>query len=317
MNNNFKKFLPSRKVVAFVIVPLFFVVLFILIESYFKKGEIEKKVAKEKLEKSIKYNVSEKDTDDDGLLDWQERLYKTDVNNPDTDNDGVLDGKEVKKGTDPTDTFNSKKSQNDVKKINEDTEKQILNKELNVTEKVARELFMKTVDIKKEGLNKNIGALNFAAEELYEESDIFKISKILTEKDLKISESENLYDFKQKFNKVLLKRSKVSNLEAEWVAAYKFIVEKKDEGKESLEKNLHFYIVTQKELLKLEVPNDKIFIKVYLDYLNSYFFIIEYIEQVLNYKEDPLKALAFFESFDKINDIIIKRGKEVYKYLND
>lgn len=36
-----------------------------------------------------------KDTDNDGLKDWQENLYKTDLNNPDTDGDGFLDGEEI------------------------------------------------------------------------------------------------------------------------------------------------------------------------------------------------------------------------------
>jgi len=42
-----------------------------------------------------------KDTDQDGLTDWQEEIYKTDPNNPDTDKDGYLDGEEVMSGYDP------------------------------------------------------------------------------------------------------------------------------------------------------------------------------------------------------------------------
>ena len=42
------------------------------------------------------------DTDNDGLLDWEEEIYKTGPNNPDTDKDGYLDGEEVASGYDPT-----------------------------------------------------------------------------------------------------------------------------------------------------------------------------------------------------------------------
>jgi len=42
-----------------------------------------------------------KDSDSDGLRDWEETLWKTDVNNPDTDLDGTPDGEEVKLGRDP------------------------------------------------------------------------------------------------------------------------------------------------------------------------------------------------------------------------
>lgn len=41
------------------------------------------------------------DSDNDGLLDWQEELYGTDPLNPDTDGDDTLDGDEVKDGRDP------------------------------------------------------------------------------------------------------------------------------------------------------------------------------------------------------------------------
>ncbi len=49
-------------------------------------------------------NASEeanKDSDGDGLKDWEEILWKTDIHNPDTDKDGTSDGEEVKNGRDP------------------------------------------------------------------------------------------------------------------------------------------------------------------------------------------------------------------------
>jgi len=43
----------------------------------------------------------EKDSDNDGLKDWEENLYKTDSVNPDTDADGYLDGEEINSGHNP------------------------------------------------------------------------------------------------------------------------------------------------------------------------------------------------------------------------
>ncbi len=42
-----------------------------------------------------------KDSDNDGLKDWEEALRGTDPNNPDTDGDGTPDGQEVKEGRNP------------------------------------------------------------------------------------------------------------------------------------------------------------------------------------------------------------------------
>lgn len=41
------------------------------------------------------------DSDNDGLKDWEEPLYKTDLQNPDTDDDGTNDGDEIKQNRDP------------------------------------------------------------------------------------------------------------------------------------------------------------------------------------------------------------------------
>jgi hypothetical protein len=42
-----------------------------------------------------------KDSDNDGLRDWEEELFHTDPRNPDTDGDGYLDGEEVDSGYNP------------------------------------------------------------------------------------------------------------------------------------------------------------------------------------------------------------------------
>lgn len=60
-----------------------------------------------KKEKELKSSVSESlsenfvDSDNDGLPDWQEELYRTDPFNPDTDGDGYLDGEKVNSDNDP------------------------------------------------------------------------------------------------------------------------------------------------------------------------------------------------------------------------
>lgn len=46
-------------------------------------------------------SVLSTDTDNDGLLDWEEQFRGSDINNPDTDGDGTPDGEEVRNNRDP------------------------------------------------------------------------------------------------------------------------------------------------------------------------------------------------------------------------
>jgi len=53
----------------------------------------------------------DKDSDNDGLKDWEESLWGTNPNNPDTDKDGTLDGQEIKDNRNPL--LASKSGKND------------------------------------------------------------------------------------------------------------------------------------------------------------------------------------------------------------
>jgi len=68
---------------------------------YSDNGKTEKIYEKDKTLTSAALGDSQtqdirKDSDNDGLMDWEEALWKTDPNNPDTDGNGVLDGEQVR-----------------------------------------------------------------------------------------------------------------------------------------------------------------------------------------------------------------------------
>lgn len=60
--------------------------------------------------KSIFSKAEQKDSDSDGLLDWEEALWNTDINNPDTDRDSSSDKQEADNGYDPLDPLSNEKT---------------------------------------------------------------------------------------------------------------------------------------------------------------------------------------------------------------
>lgn len=101
MDPKFKLQAPSKKVLIFGgTIVVFFLV-------FFSFGPLLKAYKNGDLNGSLSYSSNlgqndQIDSDNDGLPDWQEKLWKTDPHNPDSDGDGTLDGEEVAEDRDPT-----------------------------------------------------------------------------------------------------------------------------------------------------------------------------------------------------------------------
>ena len=79
---------------------------------YQRRPEAELKPEQNVVVVPARTTLTEKDSDGDGLHDWEEILWASNPNNPDSDGDGTLDGDEVAEGRDPNmsgpdDTFNA------------------------------------------------------------------------------------------------------------------------------------------------------------------------------------------------------------------
>lgn len=88
-------------------------------------------------EKSATVQAFEKDTDSDGLKDWEEALYGFDLNNPDTKGNGLGDLKEIEKLK--TESANSPLSESTGSSTP------------TATDKFSREIFIKYVEAKRAG----------------------------------------------------------------------------------------------------------------------------------------------------------------------
>ncbi|MCK5060204.1 MAG: hypothetical protein KAR00_03640 [Candidatus Pacebacteria bacterium] len=79
--------------------------------------------------------LNQTDTDNDGLKDWEEILWKTSPTNPDTDNDGTSDGDEVAQNRNPL-----VKSPDDVLQ-DKSSQTEVFNENLTPTDKFAQDFF--------------------------------------------------------------------------------------------------------------------------------------------------------------------------------
>ncbi len=88
-----KKPMVTRIVMAFVILASLVAIAVFFVS--FRDSSIEYAREEAVVFKGDSNTADNKDTDGDGLKDWEEVFWKTDPNNPDTDGDGTTDGDEI------------------------------------------------------------------------------------------------------------------------------------------------------------------------------------------------------------------------------
>jgi len=131
-----------------IFIPLI-VILVVAISAFFifRKSSNEEEYKVSIKESSVEETLQDlkknpnKDTDGDGLKDWQEALWQTDKENPDTDGDGKADGEEVSAGTNPL-----LKGPGDELDITDSTEEESL------TSTFSKDLFAQYLYAKNEGV---------------------------------------------------------------------------------------------------------------------------------------------------------------------
>lgn len=97
--------LPSKKILPFLIACIFTLGILVyasVVQKTNKDTPAEETTPVNLVAKQILSDKGTTDSDNDGLKDWEEVLWKTDPTKSDTDNDGVSDAEEVLQGRSPT-----------------------------------------------------------------------------------------------------------------------------------------------------------------------------------------------------------------------
>ncbi|MFZ2038888.1 MAG: hypothetical protein WAV11_03040 [Minisyncoccia bacterium] len=288
------KFLPSKK--FFLILLSVLLTLSVIYGAYYiSTHQIFTKVAVED-ELKTQQRVQEvtaslqKDTDNDGLKDWEEVLWSTDLNKADTDGDGRQDGEEVKTNHDPLNP-----SKNDLIITNENTATTTSSTEKKSTgDQLAIDFFSKYLYLRSgsESLDEatKAGLLQDIAS-----SSALNINLPFTTytlKDLKIisgqSTATDTINYLNNINSILVKNDPHTK-EGELAILQKALTTSEASLLTKLDPIINFYLRSGKAFLNVVVPAS--LAQKHLDLINSFIQLGENISYMKQGFDEPILVL--------------------------
>ncbi len=260
-----------------------------------------------------------KDSDNDGLKDWEEELWKTDAQNPDTDKDGAPDGEEIRLGRDPL-----KSGPDDL--LDRETIAEKTNpsgsgtRKLTLSEQISRELFSQYMAAKQ-------GGRAFTADDekqillhFFNNPPPLAETVRYSEKDLPASAGgvAALHDYGNDLASILLSHADPKG-ENE-LLTLQSAVDSEDPAKlEKLAARRTAYQGATKDLLTIPTPPEAI--ALHLDLLNAVAAMEQGVSGMQIVFADPVKALAtigqypqgldqFYATISAIGKMLVKEKVE-------
>ena len=232
-------------------------------------------------------NTAEKDSDNDGLKDWEEILWKTDPNNPDTDGDGILDGEEIKQNL-----------KNPAKATTEEITESANQEEPNLTDSLGKKLFTEYMALKQEGgtfdkqsqaelVNSLLANINTS-----KSYDIYTISEIKT---LSNPVTEEIKEYGNELGAILTQEHSENDSEnyngfAMLTIIKEALEEQNREKLKELDKFTNIYKNIISELVALKTPTD--FAEFQLNLINHFVDLIKAIENIQKVFQDPMLGIT-------------------------
>ena len=253
------------------------------------------------------------DSDNDGLKDWEEAVYKTDPKNPDTDGDGYLDGEEVTSGYDPI-----KAAPNDeLPNVNPKKPRPLPN---NLTRALSMKLGQGIAEGKIKSFNNETGqpltsqelesdaGLNLLLEEAMNQQIGELLMPEISDSEIKISDktgkSETLAYFSEMKNSIV-KITPADKNKSE-MQIFSEAIESGDFNE--LQENQKAYQETYQKMKDVAVPAD--LVNFHKNLLGVLSWTINIYKAVGNVGQDPLKAAIAMEQYqkmtEKLKDLILQ-----------
>ncbi len=243
--------------------------------------------------------IAKQDSDGDGLMDWEEILWKTDINNSDTDGDKTGDKEEVDQKRDPA------KSGPDDQLAGLESESKTditLNPKENLTQTETL-----AVDFFNNYLNTQGTNVDPSIQEYLNKQLINKVSNVsldvLVKSDLKITNQNNtdaLRNFGNQFGQIFIN-------DYEFLAENPFVLsEEKLAGDKTAEAKLASlpsnYQSMIDKMLALSVPSE--LSELHLNFLNDLYKAKQLISQISQVDKDPILAMTAIGEYRLMSDFV-------------
>lgn len=238
---------------------------------------------------------SNRDTDNDGLADWEEVLYGTDPHKADTDDDGMSDTDEIKKGRDPlekgagTGAHAITSTQSAYKKPAAP---------LTETEKLSRNFFAQYMTLRQSGLQKDTDSRDAAMRQALEQSLTDATPKQYTRSDIRVITVTDPLDLRAYGNAMgsAIKDNQVPSRN-ETVILRESIDKQNAAILKELDPILASYIKMRQALLKVPVPEPMV--DTHLKFINAISSLIFASQSFQKLYSDPVVALQGIKQFEK------------------
>lgn len=270
---------------------------FILVATYYSKNYIPKDtglvfgqrggVTETTLDDEIN-----RDSDGDGLYDWEEALWGTDSENPDSNGNGIKDGDEVRK---------NQNTKEDASKLTE-------------TDAFARQFMAATLSLKQSG-SLNQENLNKVTDSLINSINNEEIEPKYTFLDQKIV-SDNEKNIKNYFNSIDLLTSEYTNSLLGGELTVVEMALKNNDEKKLLE--LDSYINSYDKLINMSIRMDTpaAISKTQLSLSNNFYAIKIATQNMKNIFSDPLVGTIGISQYKKYENKIVNDLSAIETYLD-
>jgi len=298
-------------------------------------ADVSKLVSKNNHQEQEKIKESKKeenkDTDKDGLFDWEEIVIGTDPNNPDTDGDGYLDGEEIITGYNPL-----KMAPNDKKTdfaIQPRPEPKTINTQ-NLTQALANLLAKEVISENQNNFNANgkiviskLPEIKPIVEEMIKtinNSDVLFIRTKIPVSAVKTNSNnskEALIDYFNKANEITvgnLKKFKLKKGEGRKII--KEILDSQDFSKlpqdfSKVDKIINYYKLTFSQLKELSAPSK--LQEFHKEELTIIYISQKIFESLKLIKEDPLRTIIAISQYNALVNKSLELQNKINKFMQN